>query len=104
MKYCPDDGLFMPKHVGNYINTSHLIKHCAFVGVISLLIKVNVKIVLLFNLKLTRFVDMLAFQATKINENLELKQNISTTSVTFASTFFPTRTYLVPVLYVVSCL
>ena len=25
MKYCPDDGLFRPKHVGNSVNTSYLI-------------------------------------------------------------------------------
>ena len=25
VKYCPDDGLYRPKHVGNIVNTSHLI-------------------------------------------------------------------------------
>jgi hypothetical protein len=25
VKYCPEDGLFRPKHVGNIVNTSYLI-------------------------------------------------------------------------------
>jgi hypothetical protein len=47
VKYCPDDGLFRPKHVGNNINTSYLIKYCAFVGVMSLFINRKIQFWLL---------------------------------------------------------
>jgi hypothetical protein len=45
VKYCPDDGLYRPKHVGNIVNTSHLINivHLFVLRHCSLMYKTHIK-------------------------------------------------------------